>query len=45
MAFGFRLYGADWRDLFATVLAVAYIGGFVAAIEYALARLQFMSSF
>jgi hypothetical protein len=45
MAFGFRLYGADWHDLFAAAFAFAYIGGFVLAIEYALSRLQFMSSF
>jgi hypothetical protein len=45
MAFGFQLYGGGWRDLLATAFALAYIGGFIAAIEYALARLQFMSTF
>lgn len=45
MAFGIRLYGVDWRDLFAAAFALAYIGSFIAAIEYALARLWFMSSF
>ncbi|GGC62747.1 hypothetical protein GCM10011504_46170 [Siccirubricoccus deserti] len=43
MAFGIRLYGVEWRDLFAA--ALAYIGSFIAAIDYALARLPFMSSF
>jgi hypothetical protein len=45
MASAFRLYGADWRDLLTAAFVLAYIGGFIAAIEYALARLQFMSSF
>jgi hypothetical protein len=45
MAFGIRLNGELWRDLLVAALALGYIGSFIAAIEYALARLHFMSSF
>jgi hypothetical protein len=34
-----------WEDLGAIVLALGYIGGFLAAIEVALARLLFLSAF
>ncbi len=45
MALGFLFRGWSWYDMLLAGLALAYIGGFVAAIEYALARLHFMSSF
>lgn len=34
-----------WPDLAAMVLALGYIGGFLAAMELALARLVFASAF
>ncbi|MFC7473585.1 hypothetical protein ACFQS7_04420 [Dankookia sp. GCM10030260] len=35
----------QWEDAAAVVLVIGYIGGFLAAMEFALARLVFLSSF
>lgn len=41
----FRQYRHDWEDLGAATLALLYLGGFVLAMEIALSRLVFLSSF
>ena len=41
----FRRQRHQWEDAAAVALALGYIGGFVAAVEFALARLVFLSSF
>jgi hypothetical protein len=35
----------DWQDLTAIVLVLGYIGGFLAAVELAVARLVFVTAF
>ncbi|WP_431270833.1 hypothetical protein [Dankookia sp. P2] len=35
----------QWEDVGAVALALGYLGGFVAAVEFALSRLVFLSSF
>lgn len=34
-----------WEDVAAAALALGYVGGFLAAMEFALARLLFLSAF
>jgi hypothetical protein len=41
----FKRHRHQWEDVVAAALALGYIGGFVAAVEFALARLAFLSSF
>ena len=41
----FKQHRHEWEDLGAAALAVGYLGGFVAAVEFALSRLVFLSSF
>lgn len=41
----FRQQRHWWEDAGAIVLALGYIGGFLAAVELALARLVFLSAF
>ena len=41
----FRQHRHQWEDVGAAALALGYLGGFVAAVEFALARLVFLSSF
>ena len=41
----FRPGKEGWWDLAALALALGYIGGFLAALELALARLVFLSTF
>ncbi|MCO6414583.1 hypothetical protein JYK14_00105 [Siccirubricoccus sp. KC 17139] len=43
MAFGLGFHGSGWYDVLSGVLALLYIGGFVAAVEYAIMRLHFLS--
>ena len=41
----FRRQRHHWEDVAAVALALGYIGGFMAAVEFALARLVFLSAF
>lgn len=41
----FKRHRHQWEDVGAVTLALGYLGGFVAAVEYALARLAFLGSF
>ena len=41
----FKRHRHQWEDAGAVALALGYLGGFVAAVEFALARLVFLSSF
>jgi len=41
----FKRHRHQWEDVAAAALALGYLGGFVAAVEFALARLVFLSSF
>jgi len=41
----FRLQRHGWEDAAAVVLALGYFGGFMVAVEFALARLVFLSAF
>jgi hypothetical protein len=41
----FKQHRHQWEDVGAAALALGYLGGFVAAVEFALARLVFLSSF
>jgi hypothetical protein len=41
----FKRHRHQWEDVGAAALALGYLGGFVAAVEFALARLVFLSSF
>ncbi|MFZ4405951.1 MAG: hypothetical protein ACOYOH_01355 [Paracraurococcus sp.] len=41
----FRRQRHVWEDAAAFALALGYLGSFVAAIEFALARLVFLSAF
>lgn len=45
MSKDFRPHRQDWEDLGAATLALFYLGGFVVAMEIALSRLVFLSSF
>lgn len=41
----FRRQRHRWEDAAALALALGYVGGFLAAVEFALARLVFLSAF
>ena len=41
----FRRQRHVWEDAAAVTLALGYIGGFLVALEFALARLLFLSAF
>ena len=41
----FKQYRHQWEDAGAVALALGYLGGFVLAVEFALSRLVFLSSF
>ena len=45
MLHAFGLRAGEWQDVAAGALAVGSIGGFLAAMEVALARLVFLASF
>jgi hypothetical protein len=41
----FKRHRHQWEDAAAVALALGYIGGFLAAVEFAIARLVFLSAF
>jgi hypothetical protein len=41
----FRRQRHQWEDAAAVALALGYIGSFLVAVEFALARLAFLSAF
>jgi hypothetical protein len=41
----FKRHRHQWEDVGAAALALGYIGGFLAAVEFAIARLVFLSAF